>query len=42
VGGGGQAHVEQRDQALAAGQDLAVVAGLGQRGQGLGDRSGRW
>ena len=38
VRGGGQAHVEQRDQALAAGQDLAVVADLGQHGQGLGDR----
>ena len=38
VRGGGQAHVEQRDQALLAGQDLAVVAYLGQHGQGLGDR----
>jgi hypothetical protein len=40
VAGGGQAHVEQRDQALAAGEDLAVVADLGQHGQGLGDRRG--
>ena len=39
VAGGGQAHVEQRDQALAAGQDLAVVADLGQHGQGLGHRA---
>ena len=42
VGGGGQAHVEQRDQALAAGQDLAVVADLGQLGQGLGTVEDRW
>jgi hypothetical protein len=40
VGGRDQAHVEQRDQALAAGQDLAVVADLGQLDQGLGDGRG--
>ena len=34
---GGQAHVEQRDQALAAGEHLAVVADLGQDGDGLVD-----
>jgi hypothetical protein len=40
VRGGGQAHVEQRHQALAAGEHLAVVADLGQHGQRLLDRGG--
>ena len=35
--GRGQPHVEQWHQALAAGQDLAVVADLGQHGQRLLD-----
>ena len=34
---GGQAHVEERDQALPAGEHLAVVADLGEDGDGLVD-----
>src|SRR5216683_4456607 len=37
-GGAAEAHGEDRDQRLAAGQDLALVTGLGQGGNGLVDR----
>ncbi len=37
VGRRGEAHVEDRDEALAAGEDLAVVAHLGEDGDGLID-----
>ena len=40
VAGAGQAHVEHGDQALPAGEHLAVGAGLGQHGHGLVDGLG--
>ena len=40
VAGAGQPHVEHGDQALPAGEHLAVVADLGQHGDGLVDGAG--
>ena len=40
VAGVGQAHVEHRDQALPAGEHLAVVADLAEHGDGLVDGAG--
>ena len=41
VGRRGQAHVEDRDEALSAGEDLAVMADLGEHGDGGVDAARR-
>ena len=40
VRGGGQPHVEDRDEALASGEDLAVMADLAEDGDGLLEGAG--